>query len=113
MSQQEVLVVSNNNLNNEFEYQMLTEDSVNSLIDQKLTAKTKKTVWWNPETNKYYSTNNPDPYKPHYDTYVCDGRTVGTGIIALKGASGNNNLSQTEIDKYQFSGIQPEFLDQA
>lgn len=99
--------------NNQYEYQMLTEDTVNSLIDQKLAAKTKKTVWWNPENNKYYSTNNPDPYNPHYDTYVCDGKVVGTGIVALKGASQNNNLSQSEIDKYQFSGIQPEFLDQA
>lgn len=109
MFQPEVMVKMSNN---QFEYQMLTEDHVNSLIDQKLASKTKKTVWWNPETNKYWSTNNPDPYTPHYDTYVCDGKTVGTGIIALKGASANN-LSATEIDRYRFNGIQPEFLDQA
>lgn len=100
---------------NPYEYQSLTEDSVNerlSSIEQKINARTKVTTWWNPETNKYYSTHNPDPYNPHYDIYVCDGALFGTGLNNLKGASAKN-LSATEIDQNQFRGIRKEFQDQA
>lgn len=99
-------------MSNEFDYQYLTEDRVNSLIDEKIAKKTKKTTWWNPETNAYYSTNNPDPRTPHYDVFVANGGIVGTGITALKGASAKN-LSSTEIDQYRHAGISNEFADQS
>lgn len=90
----------------------MTEESVNSLIEQKMNAKTKKTTWWNPETNTYWSTNNPDPRNPHYDIFVCNGAAVGTGLNNLKGAS-SKNLSTTEIDNYRHGGISNEFQDQS
>lgn len=97
---------------NQYEYQALTEESVNALIDQKIAAKTKTTTWWNPETNNYYSTHNPDPNNPHYDVFVCNGSVFGTGLNNLKGASAKN-LSSTEIDQYRHGGISNEFQNQA
>lgn len=97
---------------NQYEYQALTEESVNALIDQKIAAKTKTTTWWNPETNNYYSTHNPDPNNPHYDVFVCNGSVFGTGLNNLKGASAKN-LSATEIDQYRHGGISNEFQNQA
>ena len=38
---------------NIFEYQTLTEDKVNAIIEEKLAKKTKTTTWWKPENNTY------------------------------------------------------------
>lgn len=97
---------------NIFEYQTLTEDKVNAIIEEKLAKKTKTTTWWKPENNTYWSTKNPDPNNPHYDVFVCNGSTIGTGLNALKGASAKD-LSSTEIDNYRHGAISPEFLDQS
>jgi hypothetical protein len=93
-------------------YQSLTEDRINQLIEEKLSKKTKSTVWHNPVSDTYWQANNPSSYEPSYDQYVCDGKVVGRGLDTLKGAS-NNNLTGTEIDNARFSGISDEFLDQA
>lgn len=97
---------------NIFEYQSLTEDRVNALIEEKIAKKTKTTLWWEPKTNTYWSTKNPDPNNPHYDTFVCNAGVIGTGLSALKGASAGN-LSSTEIDQYRHGAISQEFVDQS
>lgn len=96
---------------------MLTEDQVNLIndkIDEKIQqAKIKATVtWWNPETNTYWRSRHPGDPNPRYDIFVANGKDVGVGVRALKGASANN-LSSTEIDNYRYDGISPEFLNQA
>ncbi|TVM02728.1 MAG: hypothetical protein CV087_08835 [Candidatus Brocadia sp. WS118] len=91
-------------------YHMLTESKVNEIVEQKLADKSKTTVWYNPESRTYWKANNPKSLKPSYDIFVCNGATVGQGLAQLKGAS---NLSESEIDKLRFSGISPEFVDQA
>lgn len=98
-----------------YDYQMLTENQVNQLIEEKLAKKSRSTIWYNPEDNCYYRANNPASYEPSYDQFVCHGLTVGNGLKALKGASSNNNpsLSDTEIDKARFAGISNEFTDEA
>jgi len=96
----------------ELEYQGMTEDRVLSLIEEKIAKKTKTTLWWKPTTNEYYRTNNPDPRNPHYDVFVANASEFRTDLSALKGASANN-LSQTEIDKNRFKGLNYEIVDQA
>lgn len=94
-----------------YEYQSLTEDRINQLIEEKLSRKTKSTVWHNPVSDTYWQANNPSSYEPSYDQYICSGKAVGRGLDTLKGAS--NNLTGTEIDNARFGGISDEFLDQA
>ena len=95
-----------------YEYQSLTEDRINQLIEEKLSRKTKSTVWWNPVHNNYWRANNPASMEPSYDQYIADGKVLGRGLSNLKGAS-SKDLTSTEIDNYRFSGISDEFLDQA
>jgi hypothetical protein len=96
----------------ELEYQGLTEERVMSLIEEKLAKKTKTTLWWKPKENAYYRTNNPDPYRPHYDEFIANASDFRTGFNALKGASAQN-LSSTEIDRNRFKGLRNEIVDQA
>lgn len=99
-------------MSNQYEYQGLTEETVRSIVDEKMSSKTKVTTWWNPETNTYWSTHNKDISQPHYDIFVCNGAAVGNGIRNLKGAS-SKDLSATEIDNYRHGGISKEFQNQS
>ena len=95
-----------------YEYQGLTPQQVDHMIDEKLSRKSKSTIWYNPEDNNYYRANDPSSWEPSYDQFVCNGLVVGNGLQKLKGASANN-LSKTEIDNLRFRGISNEFVDEA
>src|SRR6187551_853047 len=97
-------------MSQEFEYQTLTEDRVNDIINEKLAKKTKTVLWKDPSTNSYYRTNNPDTRTPHYDEYIGNAGIFTAGLNTLKGAS---DLSSTQIDYNRYNGLSYEILEQA
>lgn len=99
-------------MSQEFEYQTLTAESVNQLIEEKLAKKTKTVLWKDPVKNAYYRTNNPDMKAPHYDEYIGNAGVFEAGLSKLKGASAQN-LSSTELDVNRYRGLSQEIVDQA
>ena len=55
-------------------------------------------------------TKNPDPNNPHYDVFVCNGSTIGTGLNALKGASAKDLSNTKKSDNYRHGAISPRIL---